>query len=96
MKYNCIDYYGDVFASTGVKDDESLITNETGEVIFERRQIIMQDKARLGPIDSMIYGDLLLGRTLDEMVEVNKLPRIKVIAAINRIDDMIKRRVKGE
>jgi DNA-directed RNA polymerase specialized sigma24 family protein len=92
-KYSNVDYFADVYTSTGI-DEEHLITEDTGETVFERRQIIMQDMATLGPQDRWIYGDLLLGRSLDEMVNAHKLPRVKVIASINRIDDMIKRRAR--
>lgn len=93
-KYSCVDFYADVYTTSGI-DEEHLLTEETGETVFERREIIMNDKAMLGPMDAIIYGDLLLGRTIDEMIEHNKMSRVKVTAAILRIDDMAKRRARG-
>jgi DNA-directed RNA polymerase specialized sigma24 family protein len=93
QKYNTIQYYADVFTTSGI-DEESLITEETGETVFERRQIVMQDQARLSKTDRLIYESLILGRNLEEMTQVHKLPRSMVIRAINRIDTMIRARIK--
>lgn len=93
-KYNSVDYYGDVFATTGI-DEERLVTEETGESIFEQRQVIMQELGALSVSDRFIYADLIMGRSLDEITTLRKLPKIQVIATINKIDVMIKNRVKG-
>lgn len=93
QKHNSIDYYGDVFSTTGI-DDDSLITEETGETIFEKRQVIMQEIESLSYEDKFIYMDLILGKSLSEMVSQRKIPKMQVISAINRIDDLIKRRTK--
>lgn len=94
QKHNSIDYYGDVFSTTGI-DENHLMTEETGETIFEKRQVIMQELESLSHEDKFIYADLILGRSIDEMVHLRKMQRMQVISAISRIDDLIKTRIKG-
>jgi hypothetical protein len=93
-KYKNVTYYADVFTSTGLESE--FITEETGETVFERRQVIMNDLAMLGDDDRRVYMQLLLGSGMDEMEKATGLPRPKVIGAINRIDTMIRNRPKSD
>ncbi len=93
-KNNFLDYYGDLFSSTGI-EEETLVTEETGETIFEKRQVIIQDMAALSDADKLVYVDLILGKSIQDIMTERKLPRIQVIGMINRIDEMIKRRLKN-
>lgn len=93
-KYSSVDYYGDVFATTGI-EDEHLVTEETGETIFEKRQVIMQELELLNTNEKFIYADLIMGRGIEEMVKLRTLPKVEVIAAINKISALIALRSKG-
>lgn len=91
-KNNMVQYYADLYSSGSI-DDEYLITEETGETIFMRRQIIMEDQLNLHPQDRLVYEDLLIGRNLEEMAKAHNLPRSRIISSINRIDEVIKNRL---
>lgn len=94
-KNNMVNYYADVYSTTGI-EEEHLITEETGETVFMRRQLIMQDLNYLSPQDRMVYQELVLGNRLEEMVKSLKLQRHLVIGSINRIDEMLRRRTRGD
>lgn len=92
-KYTCIDYYGDIYESAGI-DEETLITDETGETLFERRQTASSIIRELEGTDAWcIFGDLLLGCDLEEMMTRNKMTRVQVTAAILKIDALSRRQV---
>jgi molybdopterin converting factor small subunit len=93
-KYNKIDYYGDVFSTAGI-DQEHLVTEETGETIFEKRQVILQELDALTDPEKYVYVDLIQGRGIDEIVTLRKMNRVQVIGTIKKIDLMISARVKG-
>lgn len=94
QKHNSVDYYGDVFSTTGI-DDETLMTEETGETIFEKRQIIAQEFESLNKEEKLIYFDMTQGRGLSEMVEKRKMSPLKVTGMINKLSAMIASRIKG-
>lgn len=91
-KNNMVQYFAEL-SNCGSIEDHYMVTEETGETIFMRRQVIMEDQLNLLPQDRMIYEDLLLGRNLQEITAAHKLPRSIVIGSINRIDEVIKRRL---
>ena len=90
-KYNSVDYFKNVFSHDGV-DQEHFKTEETGETILERRQELMKDLVSLTDGERRILSDLILGFTLDEMVQRNKLQLSEVISSINRIDARVRKR----
>lgn len=91
LKNNMVNYYSDVYATTGI-EDEHLITEETGETLFMQRQVIMQHQAALCVQDRIIYEELLLGNNLHEIESKLELTRPVIIGAINRIDTIIRAR----
>lgn len=128
-KHSCTDYYADVFGDTlSGAEENTYITEETGETLFERRSHHMKNLETLfyagvleddelatikcrscGHVaqkyndlkltdtrcptcskDPIIYSDLTFGYTLTEISERNKLSKVEVITAINRIDSKLK------
>lgn len=94
-KNNMVNYYSDVFSTTGI-EEEYLVTEETGETIFMRRQMIKDDLKRLAPEDRLVYGELLLGNRLEEIMKNLGLTRPAATGAIMRIDEMTRKRKRGE
>jgi DNA-directed RNA polymerase specialized sigma24 family protein len=90
-KNNMVSYYADVYSSVDVQE-EHMVTEETGETVFMRRQIVSQYLAQLSEVDRGVYQELILGKRLEEMVKSLSLPRPLVIASINRIADLANKR----
>jgi DNA-directed RNA polymerase specialized sigma24 family protein len=90
QKNNMINYYADFFCSED-SSNEAILTEENGETIFMRRQAMMQNQALLSNKDRLIYEDLQLGLSLEEMCQAHKMSRIEVTASIHRILELVKR-----
>jgi DNA-directed RNA polymerase specialized sigma24 family protein len=84
-KYNSIDYFADVFSTTGVAR-EYLETDETPESIYAHRELLVKVNFRLNAFDRIINSDLLEGRSLEEMEQLHGRPRSEIIGSIKRID----------
>lgn len=90
-KYNSLEYFACVFTST-VVDQDHFVTEETGESFFERRTELKKDLAYLTTPDRAILAGLSLGHSIAELCEMTKRPRPEIIAAIGRIDLLLKKR----
>lgn len=90
-KYSMLDHYADVWSTTGI-DRELLETDETPESVFSIRETMMQEHYSLTQFERQVYGDLIYGRSLEEMEKRHRATRVKVISAINRIDRLIRAR----
>lgn len=95
-KHNSVDYYPNT-ASLSDVGKEHLETEETGETILEMRQEYVKHLVTLTKLERVIYQDLVLGFTLNEMVRKNKMSLSDVITSIKKIDDSLKKiRSKNE
>jgi len=88
-KYNSVEYYADVFTSTGI-DQDHFFTEETGETIFERRTEFEKIEAMLSDVDRLILAGLSEGQTIAELTKLTQRSRIEIIGAINRIATVVK------
>lgn len=95
-KYNCVQYYADIFTS-GAVDKSDMITEETGEAIYEARQQLAVYLTLMTEMDRDIYAYLLQGYSLTEMVaDHNKknpkhlVTRISITMQINRVQEIVK------
>lgn len=99
-KYNCVQYYADVFSS-GAIDKSEMVTEETGEAIYEARQQLAVYLTLLTETDREIYSFLLQGYSLNEMVAKHNqlnpatpVTRVSITAAINRVQETVKHQRK--
>jgi hypothetical protein len=102
-KHNCVQYYADVYSASGI-EEEDLIDNTTGEALLEARQQLAIYLSLLNETDREIYGFLVHGYSLDEMVttynKLHKAPgflpvnRVFITGIINRVQETIVRQRK--
>lgn len=99
-KYNCVQYYADVFSSAAVNKAD-MITEETGEAIYEARQQLAVYLTLMNETDREIYAYLLQGYSLGEMVSDHNqrcpqspVTRIIITAGINRVQEIVKKQRK--
>ncbi len=92
-KNNIILYYADVFTTLQQKiDKEYLETQETGEEILKQRQEAMKDLESLSLVEKLIYPDLLIGRSIGEIMKQHRLDRVSVVKAITKINERVTER----
>ncbi len=92
IKFNFIEHHADVFA--GVV--EETVTEETAETVFERRHEFMKHLACLGERDRRVLMGLVQGYLVTELIEHTGMSRVEVIRAVNRIDLLIKKRMRED
>lgn len=96
-KYNCVQYYADIFGVAG-NDESVMMTEETGEAIYEARQQLAVYLTLLTEVDREIYTYLLQGYSLAEMVQAHNaahaeapITRVGITIAINRVQETVTR-----
>lgn len=90
-KYSSLDYQADPFSNI---DTDMLITEETGETLYERRLEQYKILSELPQVNSMILQDLISGYDIQEMMRKNNMSRSDIIASINQIDLLVKEKRK--
>lgn len=100
-KYNSVQYYADVFL-VSASEEGAMLTEETGESIYEARQQLAIYLTLLTEVDREIYTYLLQGYSLAEMVQAHNkahpkspVTRVSIIAGINRVQDAVTQRRKS-
>lgn len=90
-KYNSVEYFADIWATTGIAR-EYRETDETPETVFELREAMMRETYSLTAFERVVYFDLVCGRSLAEMAKRHQVDRVIVISAVNRIDRLLRGR----
>lgn len=83
-------FYADVHDSDVAESD--LVTEETGELIFERRQECLNDLKALSDEDEKIYRALAIGDSISKIMDDNGLKRHEAIGKIKNIISRIEER----
>ncbi len=95
-KFKNLTHYADVYAVAGA--EEQFVSEETPETLFEQREEIMIQLARLGDFeaDKIVLLHLAIGHGIRDMQTATGLSRPVIIGAINRIDAMARARKAEE
>lgn len=87
QKNNMVYYYDSIGDGSAFESEQ--FTEETGETVFLERELFTRNLSLLSESDQLIYEDLRLGKSLEEMCRLHKLPRPQVIASVFRIAELI-------
>lgn len=90
-KYTSVEYHANVFSS-GIINEDQLVSEETGETIFERRHEFMKDLAHLNESDRILYSAIEQGHGLSELSKLTGKTVVEVTAAVKRIEILIRKR----
>lgn len=91
-KHNSLDYYASPQNLETVAEQDSVVTTETGETLYERRQEMMNDLKALTGEERTVYQDLLRGCGIADMVAKHAMPRVQVVKIINSISARLSER----
>lgn len=99
-KHNCVQYYADVYSASGI-DEADLVENTTGEALLEARQQLAIYLSLMNELDREVYGFLVQGYSLDEMVHSynrahkgTPVTRVFITGVINRVQETVSRQRK--
>lgn len=92
-KATSLDYHENVYETAGVSEEA---TYDNGESHYASVEQSERTLVELPAFERMIFGDILQGRTLEEIGTNHTLPRSKVITAVKHIHSVISRLMREE
>ena len=89
-KYRSLEYMDDPDPSNlAAAEARNMVTEDTGETFYQRRQELQRDLMFLDQVDSRLLQALVEGKTLGEMRKETGKTRVEIIHDLNRIQSLV-------